>query len=256
MDAEGGPLAVVVPVFNEPAVAGTLDALYRQDTRSGVRHYLVDNASTDGTRERVDRFLASHPGFPLTVLEEDQKGTGAASDTGFRRAIADGCPLVARTDADSVPRRDWTGRIRGTFAARPDLALLGGRSVPLDDLHRRPGDALAIPAASLILRGALAAGHRDLSYFRLVAGHNLATRAAGYEEAGGFPRSSIDELDEDIEYSLRIARTFGRRAVAIDRNLVVATSMRRIRAYGFGRTALHHLLPGLRGKLARDTDIR
>jgi glycosyltransferase involved in cell wall biosynthesis len=221
-----------------------------------VRHYLVDNASTDGTRERVDRFLASHDGFPLTILEEEQKGTGAASDTGFRRAIADGYPLIARTDADSAPRPDWTRRIRGRFAARPGLALLGGRSVPLDDAYRSAVDPLAIPAASVILRSALTAAHRDPVYLRMVAGHNLATRATAYEEAGGFPRSSIEERDEDIEYLLRIARTFGRGAVTIDRHLVVATSMRRIRTYGFGRTALHHLLPGLRGRLARDTDIR
>ncbi len=254
--AVSGPLAVVVPVFNEPAIGRTLEALYRQDDRSGVRHYVVDNASTDGTRAEIARFLASHDGFPLTVLREDQKGTGAASDTGFRRAIADGCLLLARTDADSVPRPDWTRRIRRNFAARPDLALLGGRSVPLDDIHHRAGDALALPAASLVLRSALVAVHRDLDYFNVVAGHNLATRAPAYEKAGGFPRTSIDERDEDVEYSLRIARTFGRRAVTVDSGLVVATSMRRIRAYGFGRTALHHLVPGLRGRLARDTDIR
>jgi glycosyltransferase involved in cell wall biosynthesis len=175
-----------------------------------VRHYLVDNASTDGTRERVDRFLASHDGFPLTILEEDQKGTGAASDTGFRprhrRRIPADWP--DRRRQRPPPRLD--PQDRGRFAARPGLALLGGRSVPLDDAYRRAVDPLAIPAASVILRSALTAAHRDPVYLRMVAGHNLATRATAYEEAGGFPRSSIEERDEDIEYLLRIARTFGR----------------------------------------------
>lgn len=249
-------LAVVVPVFNEPSVGRTLEALYRQDSTSGVQHYLVDNASTDGTRAEVARFLNSHAGFPLTVLEEARKGTGAASDTGFRRAIADGFPLIARTDADSVPRPDWTRRIGGNFSARPDLALLGGRSVPLDDAYRRAGDGLLIPAASLVLRSALALSRRNAAYLRLVAGHNLATRAAVYEEAGGFPRTSIDELDEDIEYLLRVARCAGRSTVFIDSGLIVETSMRRVRAYGLTGLALRHLVPGPRRSRGKDADVR
>lgn len=249
-------LAVVVPAFNEPAVCRTLEALYRQEQRAGVRHYLVDNGSTDGTRARVSAFLAAHGDFPLTVLDEDQKGTGAASDTGFRRAIADGFGLVARTDADSVPRPNWTDRIRSSFAAHPGLALLGGKSVPLDDAYRRPGDGLLIPAASLILRSALALSHRNTAYLRLVAGHNLATRSAVYERVGGFPRSSIDERDEDIEYALRVARADGPSAILLDPELVVETSMRRIRAYGLTGMALHHLFPGFRGKLGKDADVR
>ncbi len=249
-------LAVVVPVFNEPSIGRTLEGLYRQQHRDGVRVYVVDNGSTDDTRARIAGFLAGRDGFPLTVLEEPVKGTGAASDTGFRRAITDGFDLVCRTDGDSVPRPDWTGRILAGFAARPGLALLGGRSVPLDDAYRRAGDALVIPAAFLVLRALLAAGHLDRSYLRVVAGHNLATRAAAYERVGGFPRTSIAERDEDIEYTLRVARTLGRSAVRIDRGMVVATSMRRIRAYGPARAAAHQLLPGLRGRLGRDADVR
>jgi glycosyltransferase involved in cell wall biosynthesis len=249
-------LAVVVPVFNEPAVARTLAALHRQDRTDGIRHFLIDNGSTDGTRARVDAFRAAHPEFPLTVLAEDQKGTGAASDTGFRRAIADGFPLIARTDADSVPRPDWTARICRAFAAHPGLALLGGRSVPLRDAYWRAGDGLLLPAAFVILRGALALSRRDPAYLRLVAGHNLATAAPVYERAGGFPRTSIDERDEDIEYTLRVAGSAGRRAILIDPGLVVETSMRRIRAYGLGRMALRHLAPDRRTTRGADPDVR
>ncbi|MHA7263251.1 glycosyltransferase family 2 protein [Arthrobacter sp. TMN-37] len=249
-------LAVVVPVFNEPSIGRTLEGLYRQHHRAGVHTYVVDNGSTDGTRARIAEFLAGRGDFPLTVLTEPAKGTGAACDTGFRRAIEDGFPLIARTDGDSVPRPDWTGRILGNFGARPGLALLGGTSVPLDDAYRRAGDRLFIPTAFFVLRASLAAGHLDRNYLRLVVGHNLATRAAAYERVGGFPRTSITERDEDIEYTLRVARGLGRGAVHIDPDLVVATSMRRIRAYGAAGAALHHLLPGLRGRLGRDADVR
>lgn len=99
-------IAIVVPAFNEPRIGETLEALHAQQRRNDVHHYVVDNASTDETVEIVHRYQAQHDDFPLTVVHEEQKGTGAATDTGFRRAIADGCTIIARTDADSQPARE------------------------------------------------------------------------------------------------------------------------------------------------------
>lgn len=99
-------LAVVVPVYNEPRIDRTLQGLYDQKQTDSTHHYIVDNGSTDETRAIIDKFMKQHEDFPLTVLEEEQKGTGAAANTGFRQAITDGNVLVARTDGDTVPLPD------------------------------------------------------------------------------------------------------------------------------------------------------
>ncbi|MUK01961.1 glycosyltransferase [Vibrio cholerae] len=249
-------LAVVVPVFNEPDIARTLAALHAQADPSDLGVYVVDNGSTDDTVQRVRRFAASHPDLAVTVLSEAQKGTGAASDTGFRAAIADGFPLVARTDGDSEPAADWSSRILALFAARPEVHLVGGTSVPLRDRHFRWGDHLVMPGALRLLRIMMALNHLDGAYLRFVAGHNMAVRASAYLSIGGFERTSIEERDEDIDFSVRLSRHLGWNAVCIDPELKVATSMRRVRRYGVGMMGVHHLVPSLRGKLIRTIDIR
>lgn len=249
-------LAVVVPVFNEPDIGRTLDALHRQHDRADLHVYVVDNGSTDDTAQRVRSFADSHPDLGITIVSERQKGTGAACDTGFRAAIADGFAIVARTDGDSEPLEDWTSRIRGLFTHQPEVQLVGGTSIGVRDGHYRWGDDLLMPVALPILRFMFAVTHLDAAYLRFVVGHNMAVRASAYLTTGGFERTSIDSRDEDIDFSVRVHHRLGRDAVLIDPGLKVATSMRRVRRYGLGLMGLHHLVPALRGKLIRTIDVR
>jgi glycosyltransferase involved in cell wall biosynthesis len=250
-------LAVIVPVYNEEfSIAATLDALYRQEFTGTAEHVIVDNGSTDNTQAVIRRFAKEHDGFPLRVIEEPQKGTGAAADTGVCTTIENGATVVARTDADTVPRSNWTNIISSRFSGQTDMQLLTGRITALHDRNYRRGDSLLMPVSVRGARIALALSHLDAGYLRAATGGNMATRAQAYESVGGFPRTSIDKLDEDIAYSLQIARKFGRRAITIDNNLVVETSMRRIRAQGWGGTALHHLLPERRQRSGQQLDVR
>lgn len=249
-------LAVVVPVYNEQSISRTLTGLYAQNRTKDIHHFVVNNGSTDNTLEKIDDFLQSHEDFPLTLLEEPQKGTGAAADTGFRHAIDSGYSAIARTDGDSVPSTWWTQRIVENFEKNHKIQLLGGKSSPLHDYYYRRGDELLLPTAIHGARLVLALQHMNSDYLKIAIGHNMATRAAAYEQVGGFTRTSIDEKDEDIDYSLKIAKEFGRSAIFIDPMIQVETSMRRIREYGVAGTAIHHLFPSLRTRIQDEIDVR
>jgi len=147
-------------------------------------------------------------------------------------------------------------RISANFSQNESLQLLGGKSSPLRDEHYRFGDDLLLPAAVRMARAALALQHFDRGYLKAVVGHNMATSAEAYQVTGGFERSSIDDLDEDIDYSLKIEAYYGRPSIKIDPKVEVQTSVRRIRSYGIGGTALHHLFPDLRKKRKANIDIR
>lgn len=254
--SEGPPLAVVVPAYNEQStITRLLDSLYLQQRLQGqeTHHYIVDNGSTDATRRRIDTWAKNHDGFPLSVVDEPEKGTGAACDTGFRTAIERGAQIIARTDADCVPAHNWETKISLNFVMRPRVQLVGGRTTAIRDEHYRPGDDALLDIAIWGARAVLSAKHMA-NYLKVVNGSNMAVRSSSYEETGGIPRTSIECSDEDVAFSRRYIEQYGMRSVHIDRNVIVATSMRRFRAYGFFGMVGHHLLPALRA--GRDVDIR
>lgn len=228
---------MVVPAFQEERwVAGTVRALAAQHDRD-FSALLVDNGCTDRTVE-LARAAAARHGLALTVVAEARKGTGAAADTGMRAAIARGATHLARTDADCLPRPDWTAAIRRAFA--DGLELVAGRLVPRrDEPGARPLHRVVLPAAVAVAAafGTLRPGNRDPAYlgpYVMTPGCNLAVTAALYERAGGFPRAAIEEVHEDralVNAVRRLTTAYGYR-----RDVVVEGSTRRVRAWGLVRT--------------------
>lgn len=143
-------LAIVVPAYNEERVIErALTAIYQQSDTRNILPIVVNNASTDNMQEVVAKFCHSHEDFPLVTLYESQKGTGCAADSGFRFAAEQGCHIIARTDADSAPRHDWSTHIKASFEY-PNLRLVGGKRVPLHDHLYRRLDSLLWPVGIAI----------------------------------------------------------------------------------------------------------
>lgn len=238
-------LAVVVPVFQEAAgIRPTLEALAGQ-TDADFDVVFVDNGSTDSSAEVIRSFAASRGLSRWRVVDEPVKGTGAAADTGMRAAIDAGATLLARTDADCLPRADWTASVRRALTPRADgglgLRLVGGELVPRRD------EGVGLPTR-LLLRGAVhlaeafgrvRSGNRDPAYlgpYMMAAGCNVGITAELYLAAGGFPRTKIEDLHEDralVNAVRRITRDYARRS-----DVVVFGSSRRVRAWGLKNTLL------------------
>jgi len=246
--------AVVVPFYNEArGMASTLDALARQ-TDCEFFLVLVDNASTDGSGELARAFAVTHRDLPIEVIHEPTKGTGSASDTGFRYAIARGATHIARTDADCLPDRDWVRHLKRAFT-EDGLEFVAGKITPrTDEVPLSRFDRLVIPllVSAAERFGRLHRRGRQFQYpYILAAGNNLAITAELYVRAGGFPRSSIDRVHEDRELSERV-RTMTAHG-GFRKDVIVANSVRRARRYGYVRTILWYVAH--RGGLA-EVDVR
>ncbi|WP_328822169.1 glycosyltransferase family A protein [Micromonospora rubida] len=240
-------LWVVVPAYNEAArIGATLDALSRQ-TDLDFTLLVVDNASTDGTAEAVRRFAARSP-VPTRLVEERQRGVGAAVDTGFRHAIAHGATLLARTDADCLPRPGWVAAARRTLTGGAAMAC--GRIEARRDEHGPFGRAVfRCLVAVATTFGRLRPAHRGPGYrapYRMHAGNNMAITPAAYLGVGGMPRRPSPT---DREFLNRVRRHTD--AIVHDRTMVVENSTRRLRAYGLRRTAAWYLDRGS-GRLSPD----
>lgn len=242
MSERAGP-GIIIPAYNEERrIQGTLEALARQENVPDGSHiYVVDNGSTDTTPKVVFDFQREYGARYITLLEESEKGTGAASDTGFRHAISKGHELLLRTDADTQPEPDWVRTAVDHFAGRPKSQLLGGVSLALQGgaERRRTSDRMA-RLGFIVTKAAIAFTEREPALLRMAVGHNMATRARAYEAVGGMPRTSIAETNEDVDYTLAVIGHFERGALGFDKDFVVRTSLRRAQALGSAAEILRY----------------
>lgn len=83
-----GVLSILVPLYNERAYARPcINRILSTPLPRGLRKevILVDDASTDGTREVVTQLAAEHPSVVCAFYQEKNQGKGAA----IRRAVAE-----------------------------------------------------------------------------------------------------------------------------------------------------------------------
>ncbi|HEX2315983.1 MAG TPA: glycosyltransferase family 2 protein [Thermomonospora sp.] len=227
-------LWVAVPAYNEErSIGATLRRLSEQSDQ-GFSLVVVDNGSTDGTAAIVRDFARRHPSLDVRLVDEPQKGTGAAADTGVRYAIEQGATHVARTDADCLPRRDWVSAVRHAFA--DGLEMVSGPLRPrTDEFRLKLWERRLLPAVVELaaLAGRFRPGNQDPAYlgpYVMMPGCNMAISARLYERAGGFPRTRIEEVHEDRALVNRVRKVTT--AYGLRKDMVVYGSVRRLRAYG------------------------
>lgn len=91
---------------------------------SGWKLVVVDNGSSDQTREVVNSFQNR---LPLTYLFEGKPGKNAALNAGL--AILEG-DLAVFTDDDVFPNPEWLVRLRAAADAQPSYLIFGGVILP------------------------------------------------------------------------------------------------------------------------------
>ncbi len=226
---------VVIPFYNEEKlIIDTLSSLLKQDD-SRFHIVLVDNASTDHSPQLVRRFIREHPNHAITMIRETLKGTGAASDTGFRYAISKGASIIARTDADALPAPNWVSLLKADF--KNGARFVGGRISPrTDEANYKWYDGLIFRILIRFVEYAPGIFYRRPGQnYRMfmIAGLNMAIDAKLYEEVGGFPRSSIDDTDEDLELHLKVCQIIQQHQAKLNKRALVYGSIRKAKSMGY-----------------------
>jgi glycosyltransferase involved in cell wall biosynthesis len=128
---------VVIPVLNEHKVLAqsteTVRAYLREKTGYRARVVIVDNGSTDGTKEIGEDLARRHPDVVFRRLE--QRGRGRALRIAWTESDADVC---AYTDVDlSTDLKHLNALVDGIVYEGFDLAT-GSRLLPESDVKRGP----------------------------------------------------------------------------------------------------------------------
>ena len=193
------PVSIVIPVFNKveytrkcvEALAATVDP------GEFIEIVLVDNGSTDGTRE----FLASLGGDVVVVRNTTNFGFAAACNQGAR--VARGRNIVFLNN-DTVPQPGW---LKGLLAAakEEDAAICGGRLVYPDGSIQHAGVAIDHRGIGYHIFNGFPKDHSAVTKrrrFQAVTAACMLVRRDVFEALGGFDEAYRNGF-EDVDLCLR-----------------------------------------------------
>ena len=154
-------VTVIIPVYNRAAIVRTtLDSVVAQ-THRPLQLVLVDNDSTDDTRQVLETFKREHPGegFEVDITSESHHTAGAARNRGFELARGEWVlffdsddvmdPELVESYVKVIERAQQRGKPLDLISARSTLVFPDGSS-RLAPFHK--GDLFA----NHILHGQLA----------------------------------------------------------------------------------------------------
>ncbi|KAG0162479.1 hypothetical protein DFQ30_001933 [Apophysomyces sp. BC1015] len=131
-------LTVVVPVYNlEDCVANALQSVLKQRHLDEITTLVVDDGSTDRSRERIDAIVRANPHADIRMITQSNGGCSAARNTGIVQAQS---PYLAFLDGDDAWEPDFSDKIIPILrAGRADVIdyniwIIGYNGKPSDEL--------------------------------------------------------------------------------------------------------------------------
>ncbi|MFN3531684.1 MAG: glycosyltransferase [Candidatus Brocadia sp.] len=196
--------SILVPAYNEEqSITSCLNSLTSL-TYGDKEIIIIDDASTDGTVQSVEKFLDK--GITL-VRREKNGGRAAALNSGLQRATGD---VIITTDADTVVPANWLHRFKSHFE-RPGVVAVGGA------YQARNKDKPLANATSVLDQIMNGVFKKSLVPNKL-SGVNSAIRKDILIDLGGFNENSWWSEDSELGWKLsRIGK------VIYDPNNIVST---------------------------------
>ncbi len=187
-------LSFVIPAYNEESyLADCIESILQQTASIEVSTEIivVNNASTDGTREVALRYPQ------VRLVDEPRKGLTAARQAGF---LASSGTLIANVDADSRLTPGWVDRVLRAFRANPELAALSG---PLLYYDLAPRQRALVHIFYMTAWMTYIMNRYVLRVGSMVQGGNFVVSRPALERIGGF-NLAITFYGEDTDIARRL----------------------------------------------------
>ena len=180
-------ISVIIPSYNsEKTIQKTILSVKNQQ---GLEKYpeiiVVDDGSKDGTLKLLNKIDG------ITVITQKNSGPATARNNGAKIANGD---ILAFTDSDTVPRKDWLKNLTAPFESKDIVATTGTYSI------ENKKSKLA-----QLIQSEIEYKHSKYKDFIAFGGtYNLAIRKDLFEQIGGFNEDYKKASGEDVDICYKI----------------------------------------------------
>ncbi len=196
-------MAVIIVNFNSGTLLGESLRCLRAQSRRPDRIIVVDNASHDGSADRLES------GWPdVEVMRLDRNlGFATANNLAVRRAET--VEWLALLNPDAFPKPDWLERLLAAADRHPECASFGSRLLDANDLGRLDGTGDVYHVSGLAWRRdhgrPVAAGAGEAGEIFAPCAAAALYRRAAFLEAGGFDEDYFCYFEDvDLGFRLRL----------------------------------------------------
>ncbi len=190
--------SAIVPTYNRViTLRQTLAALVAQDYRD-YEITVVDDGSSDGTPEMIATQFPS-----VRYFYQQNRGPAVARNRGIRESSGD---IIAFTDDDCLPPRDWLTRLADGYTRYPDAMGVGGGLIAPENVLAQN---LFAQYERYLSRTVYSVGAQEyLGGFECPAGGtaNMSFRRTMLDQVGGFDERFPVPAGEDADLKLRVCQ--------------------------------------------------
>jgi len=171
---------------------------------TGWKIVLVDNGSSDGTRQAVSDYADR---LPLEYVFEPKPGQAVGLNRGLELVEGD---LVVKSDDDAFPQSDWLLRLRNAADENPEYGVFGGAILP--EWEEEPNHMLHAQLSWAVLYALTDPERREGSCpANFIFGPNMAIRKRFFDEGYRFdegvgPVGKTYPMGSETDLLMRLAR--------------------------------------------------
>lgn len=131
-------VAIIIPAYNQSQYLGQAFQSVLEQTFSDWEAVIVDDGSTDDTRNVALSFNDPR----LRYIYQENRGLSGARNTGIRNSTA---PCLSFLDSDDMFLPEKLEILLDAMDRQPDLGLVAGQAVPIDENNQRVGKIMDTP---------------------------------------------------------------------------------------------------------------
>ncbi|MCF7803901.1 MAG: glycosyltransferase [Candidatus Marinimicrobia bacterium] len=193
--------SVIIPAYNASnTIRLCIRSILNQELQDSITGEIivVDDGSTDDTREKVTGYNSSEP--TLRILQHSEnRGLAAARNTGLEASSGE---ILFFLDSDMTAEKDYIQSHLEYYESAPDISGIINKYVPGDETPRTKFTRYLYRKS----RGAGQSGEGGTVPAHQILFGCTSMRRTVYEQVGGFDENLKAYGGDDTEYAFRITQ--------------------------------------------------